>query len=247
MKSILSFFSLFVLITLITSCFSTEKTTSKQEDNQLITMSENPNQSIYVIKDSSFDHPTLVIWIEDIDGNYISTIYITKSFASGNYSHEMIGDSNWLNSEGPSYQPAALPYWTYKKGLINNVDLIPTPVNPFVDAYTGATPTSSFVISNRSELLSEKYRILLEINQSGDWNSYWTNDKYPQSKAYKNSAQPSLVYSVVIDNSSSEFFLNPIGHGDPTGTSGKLFTDISTLTTANEILKAIKVSIKSNN
>ncbi len=247
MKNTLTIFSVLVLLSMITSCSSTEKAASNLMESNVITINENPNQRILVSKGNNFDHPTLVIWVEDIEGNYISTIYITKSFASGEYNYEMLGDSIWLNREGPSYQPASLPYWTYKKGLINDKELVPTTQNPFIDAYTGATPTSSFTINRKSENKTKNYKILLEINQLGDWNRYWTNDKYPESAAYKNSAQPSLVYSVVIDQNSQEYYLNPIGHGDPLGNSGKLYTNISTLTTAKNILEEIVVSFKSNN
>ncbi len=247
MKNILSPFSVLLTMVLIASCSSTERTTAEKSDNMVVKISENPNQSIYVIKGSAYDHPTLVVWVEDMEGNYISTIYITKSFASGKYTYEMIGDSTWANREGPSYQPAALPYWTYKKGLINGKELVPTPEHPFIDAYTGATPKNSFVLENRTTIDLSKYRMLLEINQLGDWNNYWTNDSYPESAAYKRSAQPSLIYSVDIDQSSQEYYLNPMGHGDPRGVSGKLYTNISTITTAKNILQEIKVSFKPSN
>jgi len=242
MKSFATFFSIIILVTFLTACFSTGRVKAKNEESTVITIADNSNQTICVTKGSSFDHPTFVIWKEDNEGNYISTIYITKAYSSGKYSHEMVNDSLWLNREGPSYQPASLPYWTYKKGLINNTDLVPSIENPLVDAYTGATPTTNFIIKSKNDYSNKEYRILFEVNQFGDWNSFWTNDKYPQSNAYKHSAQPSLIYSVTIDNSKSEYLLEPIGHGDPIGLGGNLFADISTLTTAKQILKEIKVS-----
>lgn len=236
--------SIIVFFLVISGCNSYEKAASSNNEVQPIMIDENGNQTISITRGVYFDHPTFVIWIEDLDGNYLSTIYITKSYASGVYAHEMVNDSLWLNREGPSYQPAALPYWTMKKGLINDKELVPTKENPFVDAYTGATPMNNLAIRNNSYSDSKKYKVLLEVNQLGDWNNYWTNIKYPQSSAYKNSAQPSFVYSVIIDHSSSEYFLNPIGHGDPIGMSGKLFTNISNHTTAKEILKEVRVTIK---
>jgi hypothetical protein len=234
--------SIIIILTLV-GCNSSDKITNSY-NKQSIIIDENGDQNISITRGSSFDHPTFVIWIEDLAGNYIYTVYITKSYASGSYQYELVNDSIWLNSEGPSYQLAALPYWNQKKGLINGVEIVPTIENPYIDAYTGATPKTNFSILNNSYSEASEYRVLLEINQLGDWNYYWTNTKYPESNAYKNSAQPSLIYSVVIDQNSSEFYLNPIGHGDPLGFSGKLNTNLSTLTTAKEIIKEIRVTIK---
>jgi polyphosphate kinase len=38
--------------------------------------------------------------------------------------------------------------------------------------------------------------------------------------------------------------LNPIGHGHYSGKNGKLFTDLSSLTTALKIVKSLKVKVK---
>lgn len=243
MKYIISLIVSIIIILTSAGCNSSEKLTNNH-NTQSIIIDENGDQEISITRGSRFDHPTFVIWLEGIEGNYISTIYITNSYASGIYQHELVDDSMWLNREGPSYQPASLPYWTHKKGTIAGEEIVPTIENPYVDAYTGATPKYNFNIVNNSYSKARTYKILLEINQLGDWNDFWTNTKYPKSNAYKNSAQPSLIYSVVIDQNSSEFYLNPIGHGDPLGTSGKLFTNLSTLTTAKEILKEIRVTIK---
>ena len=93
-----------------------------------------PDQmTIHFGKGKSFNHPTFVVWEEDMNGIYQRTLFITESYASGIFGYRMIGDSAWLDKRGTSYQPAALPYWTYKKGLIDNEFLIPTPEHPFVE------------------------------------------------------------------------------------------------------------------
>lgn len=199
--------------------------------------------SIRIIMGESYNHPTFVIWKEDMNANYVETIFITKSYASGIYGHEMIGDSVWRSTSGTSIQPAALPYWTFKKGKINNTTYVPTPDHPFVDGYSGATPTHNFKFEAGTNSTENSYRILLEINQTADWNKYWTNNKYPDNPAYKHSAQPSIIYAVTIIQDDSSFYMNPIGHGDPKGETGKLFTDLSTLTTVKEILASVKIEI----
>jgi len=195
-------------------------------------------------KGSSYNHPTFVIWIEDLDGNFIKTLYITNSYARGVFGYKMVGDTAWVSEKGASHQPAALPYWTYRKGVIKDTLLIPTPRHPYVDALTTVTPLTDFELRAGAKQLFDKYRVLLEVNQPWDWNKFWINNKFPDSPAYKHSAQPSLVYAVTIDGSSSAYYLNPIGHGDAKGESGKLFTNISTITTAKDIFRKVMVEIK---
>jgi hypothetical protein len=240
MKTKILFTILLVIIISIVSCGGSKEST---EINMSISIKSDHTAMQYRISflnGKGYNAPTFVLWSEDMNGAYLKTHYITKYYASGVFGHEKINDSTWKPVPGPSYQPAALPYWTYRKGLINNETLIPTPENPFIDACTGATPEQNFEI-----ILPKKnknaFRLLFEVNQTGDWNSYWTNNKYPESSAYKNSAQPSVIYAVIIDEDMNEFTLNPIGHGDPKGESGKLFTDLSSLTTAKDIFKSIKI------
>lgn len=194
-------------------------------------------------KGKAFNHPTFVIWQEDLEGNYLRTIFITKSYATGIFGHANVGDSIWLNKAGKSIQPSALPYWTHKKGLINGETMVPTPENPFLDAYTGATPKGDFDFSTSVVAEKSSYRILLEVNQPWDWNTYWTNDKFGNNHAYKHSAQPSIIYSVTVNELDSVFYLNPIGHGEPKGENGHLFTDLSTISTAKDIFKSVKLSV----
>lgn len=228
-----------VLLTVLTAC----KTEKKLIPTMTVELSKENRFSLLLSPGKSFNHPSFVIWVEDMNQNYIKTIYITKSYASGIFERKMIGDSSWQNTSGESIQPAALPYWTHKKSLINNKSLVPTADNPFVDAYTGATPKGEFVLKDKSIDLSQ-YRILIEVNQPWDWNEFWTNNKYPESKAYKNSAQPSVIYSASINPVDEVFYLNPIGHGSPTGKDAKLYTDLSNLTTALEIFSLLKLRIK---
>ncbi len=87
---------------------------------------------------------------------------------------------------------------------------------------------------------------MFEINQNWDWNEYWTNDRYPDNVNYLNSAQPAVVYEANIDmeNIRERYLLKPIGHSHPTGATGELFTDLSTLTTALKIADSVVVAIR---
>ncbi|NPD45322.1 MULTISPECIES: hypothetical protein [unclassified Lentimicrobium] len=246
MKFYLYFISLLAISLLLIQCKTTKIETESKMTILIDSEDNGPEMTINFINGIGYNRPTYVLWMEDLEGHYIKTLFITKSYASGIFGYEMQGDSIWIKKSGPSYQPAALPYWSHKKGETNG-QLIPSPEQPFVDAYTGATPEQNFEIKTSSMNLDKKYRIFLEVNQSWDWNSFWTNNKYPENKAYQHSAQPSIVYAVEINSASESFFLNPIGHGDAKGESGKLFTNLNTLTSALKIFNSIEVRINSQN
>lgn len=244
MKFIIYSLTVIFLAMGINACKTGEKSTSTSivyQDSLLLNSGN--KMTITLTNGDTFNHPTYVIWKEDLKGNYIKTLFITQAYASGIFGHQMIGDSIWLDKRGSSYQPAALPYWTFKKGAIDGKYTVPTPDHPFVDAYTGATPKTDFQFETVADDKMDQYRILLEVNQSWDWNKYWTNDKYPENDAYKHSAQPSVIYAVNINLQDTVFYLNPIGHGDPKGKTAKLFTNMSTITSAKQIFQTVSISI----
>ena len=114
------------------------------------------------------------------------------------------------------------------------------------DAYTGATPDGDFGVTTRFDKpISGKFRILFEINQTWDWNEYWTNNKYPDDEEYKTSCQPALVYMCEIDtdNPEPEYKLRVIGHSHYSGRDGRLYTDISTMTTALQIAGSMTLKL----
>lgn len=192
-------------------------------------------------------YPSFVFWLETTDGKYIQTLYTTKSVATGVYGHGSDGIGKWKTVEGEAIRPASLPYWLHKRGIFSRDSLlVPTMEFPVPDAYTGATPKSDFILDTKSDIeLGDKFVVLMEINQPWDWNEFWTNNKYPDNSDYKTSCQPSLIYSVTIDLKSdeTEYYLNPVGHGHYAGENGRLYTDLSTITTALQIVKKVKVTV----
>ena len=199
------------------------------------------------LKGPSHNHPTFAIWLEDIDGTYIETLFVTKYISSGVFGYADAGDWSWKNEKGEAIRPAALPYWSHKRNVISRDSLlIPTPENPVSDAISSATPKSNFVLkTSATKDLPNQFYILLEINQTWDWNAFWTNNKFPNDKDYKTSSQPSIIYSSQIDllNANKEIQLKPIGHGHYAGKDGKLYKDLSTFTTALDIAAEITVTI----
>lgn len=203
--------------------------------------------SIQFQKGTEHNHPLFAIWLVDEKGNYVQTLYVSQSIGRGIFTRANRNSGHW--QEGEIQRPAALPYWAHQRNVKNEYGTyLPTPHQPIVDAYTGATPPSSFIINVKTEKpLNGKYKILLELNQSWDWNEFWTNDKYPNDKEYKTSSQPALVYEADIDTNdpNTAYTMKPVGHSHYSGADGSLTTDLNTMTTALKIAKKITVKLKS--
>lgn len=202
--------------------------------------------SIKFEKGPEHNHPLFAVWLANENGQYIQTLYVSESIGKGVFKRASRKTGRWLSGE--IQRPAALPYWANQRDVKNEYGTYnPTPKQPVVDAYTGATPSSSFLLHVRTEKpLSGKYKILLELNQSWDWNEYWTNDKYPGDKEYKTSSQPALVYKADIDtnNRGIEYSMKPIGHSHYSGADGSLYPDLSTMTSALKIANKITVTLE---
>ena len=197
-------------------------------------------------KGESFYYPLFAIWLEDADGKYLQTLYVASSVATGHFRYGKQEGNKWVG--GIRRAPQTLPYWSHKRGIRAADGLfVPDGGTAVPDAYTGATPVTSFILTSRADgQLPEKYRVMLEINQNWDWNEYWTNDKYPDDENYRMSCQPALVYEAVIDTKMlrDSYLMSPAGHSHYSGKTGELFTDLSTLTTALKIVKTATVRVK---
>jgi len=74
------------------ACKTTQETNESIVIHDQTANSSNSKMEITLLKGKFFNHPSFVIWIEDMNGNYIKTIFITKSYASGIFGYKMIGD-----------------------------------------------------------------------------------------------------------------------------------------------------------
>lgn len=180
-----------------------------------------------------------------MQGNFIQTLFVARSIGKGVFEHGKAEQGHW--KPGEVQRPAALPVWGHKRENKNKYgNYLPTPENPVPDTYTGATPQQSFKLNIKTDKpIKQKTRLRMEINQAFDWNDYWTNNKYPESEAYKSSAQPALVYETIIkpNQSDSTFRMEPIGHSHYAGKNGKITEDISTLTSAKNIARSVIVKV----
>ncbi|MDA3820826.1 MAG: hypothetical protein PF590_10250 [Candidatus Delongbacteria bacterium] len=193
------------------------------------------------------NHPSMALWVEDLHGNFIQPLFVTKSFATGTYRYVKQAGDHW--EPGTKLYKASLPYFIHKWTNSKNSRgfKIPSPQHPVPDAYTSATALNDFILHTKTDNKGkDKLRLVMEINQAWDFNDYWHNAKFPENKEYKASCQPSIIYAVTIDtNAPMEYYvMNPIGHGHYAGENGKLYTDLSTLTTAKNIAKKIEIRIE---
>lgn len=242
----------FIFITAIAavSCRLSVATSNNSSDQvEKISSRINGDGSLLEInftKGKAFNHPTLAIWLEDTAGNYLQTVLVTKSFATGTFQYGDKSGGAW--KPGQVKRPASLPYWSHRAANPYGITpYIPDAAHPVADAVTGATPKGSFVLDSRAG--NKDYgivKLLLEVNQTWDWNDFWFNDKYPGDTEYATSSQPAVVYAATIDllNPGVTVELKPIGRSHYAGADGKLYSDLETLTTAMQIASKITVTTK---
>ncbi len=239
------------LMVLLVSCSAKPSATRLEQRQRFVGIETNsagtgPSFELKFYGGPSLYYPLMAVWLEDEQGQYIQTLFVPKSVATGVFRYGSDASGKW--AEAAKRAPQTLPYWSHKRGVVASDGLyMPEPSNPVADAYSGATPTTSFTLSTRADKpLPEKFRVMFEVNQNWDWNEYWTNDRYPGNRNYLFNAQPAVVYETTIDQNDlrDRYVMKPVGHGHPTGETGELFTDLTTLTTALQIADSILVRIK---
>lgn len=152
--------------------------------------------------------PQIAVWIEDSDGTYVGTLFVTKK-ASGN---------KWIGSPKDG-RPESLPDWYRAKGQNPAVKIS----KDDLDATTSATPKKGIVISKDLELEKGKtYVFKCQANQSFDYNEYYTK---------KNSGvdgQPAVLYAgeMIPDGTEKEIKLEFSGSREKLTTADKIIESI---------------------
>lgn len=184
--------------------------------------------------------PQIAVWLEDTQGNYLSTVYVTHKIAT----------QSWQASGG-NRRKEALPHWCYSRGVKYDDGLyLPTKKEPLIDGISGATPHESFDIKLNPATALKKFVVKIEINHSTDFNEAFPKSAKDGEANYsggkEGSGQPAIVYAANVDLSSGEksFEANLMGHSSPDGSSGEVNKDTSGLTTALHIVKRITVIIQ---
>ena len=162
------------------------------------------------------------VWLEDLDGNYLETLYVTNK----------AGKKSWIF--GPKEgRPEALPVWYHASKYSPKKDQNNSSSELKLDAVTSATNKSTLIFTR--EIGDGPYIIKAEFNTSFDY-----NDSYNKNNSGVN-GQPSVIYEAKIDKNSGELVLNFSGTGSLDGTDGNIHKDTKGLTTAKSIVKEVKV------
>ena len=167
--------------------------------------------------------PQVAIWLEDTDGNYIKTLYVT----------ERASHKSWIM--GPKEgRPESLPVWYHASKFEPAKNASP---DIKLDAVTSATPKGGIIFD--AELEDKAYVLRAEFNTSFDYNDFYTK---------KNSGvngQPSVIYEATVpadfNKSSEEICLAFAGTGALDGSDGLIHKNTEGLTTAQTIVKLVAV------
>ncbi|MBO4404903.1 MAG: DUF2271 domain-containing protein [Treponema sp.] len=168
--------------------------------------------------------PQAAVWLEDEDGNYLRTLYVTKKAEK----------KSWFFSPKEG-RPESLPVWYHAASYDAAKSAKPETHQEALDAVTSATKKT--VLSFSTQIEEDKaYVIRAEFNTSYDYNDFYTK---------KNSGvngQPSVIYSEKIPAGfSGSTTLKLCGTGSLSGNDGKIYPFAKEITTAGTIVKNITV------
>lgn len=220
---------------------------------------KSPFITVDFLKGEHFWNPQIAIWIEDSNGKYLSTLWVTTSTAKGIFYGGRSAD-NFKDFDGAKTHESthfrrvnALPHWSHKRSIFaKDGELVPHPDNPLPDAISGATPTDNFIFKtdlDKKIALPDQFIIKLEVNVAFDQNEYFSEYDFLEDTVYHSGTgllgQPSLIYEARVSKSDSipYYVMSIVGHGHHSAQTGDIFPDISKLTTAKKIVERILVKV----
>ncbi len=177
--------------------------------------------------------PQYALWIEDSQGHYLETIYVTKKAAT----------EGWAFNKG-NRRDEALPRWSHQRNITDSEGhLLPSKKEPLPDSISGATPRKASSISVGFPDNEGSYIICLEINHSTDFNERWPRDAEPGTPGWtggsEGSGQPSLLYTAEVHpEQTAPLPLTLTGYGSPDGSSGEINRGFEDFGTALKILES---------
>lgn len=184
--------------------------------------------------------PQIAIWLEDAQGNYLSTVYASYKIAT----------QSWQSAHG-NRRKEALPHWCHARGVRYSDGLcLPTKREPLADGISGATPRGGFGLKLVPAAGLTRFTVKIEVNHSTDFNEAYPESAAEGERGYsggsEGSGQPALVYAAQVDLASGarEFEAVLSGHSSPDGTDGGIDPDIAGLTSALRIVERITVRIR---
>ncbi|HEY7885414.1 MAG TPA: hypothetical protein VIC08_10745 [Cellvibrionaceae bacterium] len=187
------------------------------------------------------------VWLKEGIGKLTSNPFDKKDMEF----ERIFGENYDADASNNRSRPESLPVFLHKLQQGNEqTALLSKRQQQVIDGYTGATLLDNFLLSSPlKETDPGRYNLFLEINQSFDFNEYYSSDRFPDDAVYSGdgfSAQPSVIYQAQIDFNSSEqlYPMTLAGHGHHSGKNGSIDPDTSQLTTALAIVDRVFVDIR---
>jgi hypothetical protein len=187
--------------------------------------------------------PQMAFWIEDAEGRFVETLYVTKKLSSAGFLAEDPFADEVIR------RPEALPVWSHRRGVTYADGLaIPLPDDDDLDGVTAPTPLGHYDLESRAPADLRRFRVLMEVNRSYDFNDHWHPDRFPDDPVYSgsgSSGQPSVVHAANIDLDAgrTRALLEPIGRGHHSGANGTLIPNLEGIDTALGLLGAVLVEV----
>ncbi len=108
-----------LLILIIAASLSSCKSGRIQEEpvkTELTANAEGKGPGLYLdfTKGPAHNHPSFVLWAEDINGKFIQTLFISQAVGTSVFEHGDPSSGHW--EPGKVRRPASLPYWAHKRG-----------------------------------------------------------------------------------------------------------------------------------
>ncbi|MGA1217424.1 MAG: hypothetical protein ACO3VD_05545 [Pseudomonadales bacterium] len=190
--------------------------------------------------------PQVAVWVEDLEGRFIATLYVTQKLATAGFLSTDPFSNEILR------RPEALPVWAGRRGVRYEDGLsVPLGEDEALDGLTAPTPTGHFDLASVVPSAEGPLRIFLEVNRSYDFNAYWHPERFPEDPVYSgsgSSGQPSLVYAATLAQGGADRYvlLKPVGRGHHSGAHGELITDFEGMDTALELLGPVVAELSAD-
>ncbi|MBI9109287.1 MAG: hypothetical protein JEZ04_21250 [Spirochaetales bacterium] len=174
--------------------------------------------------------PQMAIWLEDGNGEYVETLYVTGAdFKKLRHAAK--------NGDGAGFFSECLPYWASR--VESAGEALPSKENPYPDTITSATPMGDFTLDTMTAS-EAPIVIFAELNKSGDENAFFTKE------ANGWAGQPSLIYRADIRKlqAGDTVKLKLEGQGGMLGVKAGIFSDLNGFDTALKQVREITVSFE---
>jgi len=172
--------------------------------------------------------PQFVVWIEDLSGSQIQTVWVTEKTAAGSWG-------------GKTTRPVSLPYWSSRWRKETNSSGFPNPANPVVDAATGATPKQDLNCQVKVPAGST-WSCFVEVNASGDYNETFTEALKDGTRDKNGNGQPSIIYKGKIKAVPGKRCVPRLaGRTDQMEGIDHIIPDTEGITTAENLMSKIEI------